>query len=162
MKTGRNSPCTCGSGLKYKQCCEQKEGKTSPMLVIVALAIGAVIVAGAMYVTNDSNQQQPASGAPVAPVNAGSSPQPAGAPQPAGVPGSPQPPGPVPAGKVWNVEHGHWHDAPGATPAQPGAAQPGAQPAAQPAFTPGPQPPGPVPAGKVWSTEHGHWHDAPK
>lgn len=23
----------------------------------------------------------------------------------------PQPPGPVPAGKVWSVEHGHWHNA---------------------------------------------------
>ena len=23
-----------------------------------------------------------------------------------------QPPGPVPAGKVWSSEHGHWHDAP--------------------------------------------------
>ena len=24
----------------------------------------------------------------------------------------PQPPGPVPAGKVWSPQHGHWHDAP--------------------------------------------------
>ncbi|HYO77372.1 MAG TPA: hypothetical protein VE010_12985 [Thermoanaerobaculia bacterium] len=24
----------------------------------------------------------------------------------------PQPEGPVPAGKVWSSEHGHWHDAP--------------------------------------------------
>jgi hypothetical protein len=23
----------------------------------------------------------------------------------------PQPPGPVPPGKVWSPEHGHWHDA---------------------------------------------------
>ena len=27
---------------------------------------------------------------------------------------APQPPGQVPPGKVWSVEHGHWHDAPGA------------------------------------------------
>ena len=25
---------------------------------------------------------------------------------------APQPPGEVPPGKVWSVEHGHWHDAP--------------------------------------------------
>lgn len=25
---------------------------------------------------------------------------------------APQPPGPVPAGKVWSTEHGHWHDLP--------------------------------------------------
>jgi hypothetical protein len=30
---------------------------------------------------------------------------------PAFTPG-PQPPGPVPAGKVWSTEHGHWHDLP--------------------------------------------------
>ena len=146
MKPSRNSLCACGSGKKYKQCCGQKEGKSSPFLIIVALLIGAMIVAGAIYVSKDS---QPAA------------------------PGSPQPPGPVPPGKEWNVEHGHWHDAPGAAgaaPAKPGAAPGAAQPgaisaqpgAAQPALKPGPQPPGPVPPGKVWSTEHGHWHDAPK
>lgn len=37
-------------------------------------------------------------------------------------PNTPQPPGPAPEGKVWDVAHGHWHDAPktgtAATPAQ--------------------------------------------
>jgi hypothetical protein len=33
------------------------------------------------------------------------------APAPTFTPG-PQPPGPVPAGKVWSTEHGHWHDLP--------------------------------------------------
>ena len=162
MKIGRNDPCTCGSGLKYKQCCRTKEGKTSPMLITIAVLLGGVIIAGAILLSRHNTQAEAA--APLAP-NA-----PAAA-QPYGTPGAPQPPGPVPPGKVWNVEHGHWHDAPGTAPAagsaitpgaaQPGAAQPGAAPA-QPAFTPGPQPPGPVPPGKVWSTEHGHWHDAPK
>jgi uncharacterized protein len=27
-KTGRNDPCPCGSGLKYKKCCLQKKQKT--------------------------------------------------------------------------------------------------------------------------------------
>lgn len=156
MKTNRNSLCTCGSGMKYKQCCGKNEGKTSRVLVVVGLLIGAAVLAGAMLVTNDSNQP-PATALTPAPPAA------AGAPTD-GVPGSPQPPGPAPEGKVWNVEHGHWHDAPGAAPAAgaPAVAGAPAQPAAQPAFTPGPQPPGPVPAGKVWSAEHGHWHDAPK
>ncbi|MEK6302605.1 MAG: SEC-C metal-binding domain-containing protein [Acidobacteriota bacterium] len=159
MKTGRNSPCTCGSGMKYKECCGPKEGKGSRMLAIVGLVIvGAVILAWAIFVSKDSNQQPATAGAPADPSAAGSA-------QPAAVPGSPQPPGPAPAGKVWNAEHGHWHDAPGAPAAggatiQPGAAQPGA---AQPGSLPpgSPQPPGPAPAGKVWSAEHGHWHDAP-
>jgi len=152
MTTSRNSPCTCGSGMKYKQCCGLKKGKTSRTLVIVVVLIGAMILAGAIFVSKDSNQQPATASAPLDPGAAGS-------PQPEGVPGSPQPPGPAPSGKVWDTAHGHWHDAPGA-PAAPGATgQPGA---AQPAFQPGPQPPGPVPAGKVWSAEHGHWHDAPK
>ena len=55
------------------------------------------------------------------------------------MPGLGRPPGPAPAGKVWNDEHGHWHDA------------------AVPALG---RPPGSAPAGKVWNDEHGHWHDA--
>ncbi|WP_371925875.1 SEC-C metal-binding domain-containing protein [Halobacillus sp. A5] len=26
VKVGRNEPCTCGSGKKYKKCCESREG----------------------------------------------------------------------------------------------------------------------------------------
>jgi SEC-C motif-containing protein len=153
MTTGRNSPCTCGSGKKYKQCCGLKEGKTPRTFVIVVLLIGAMILAGAVFVSKDSNRQPAPAGAPLDPGAA------AGSPQPEAVPGSPQPPGPVPAGKVWDTAHGHWHDAAGSPPASGAPGQPGA---AQPAFQPGPQPPGPVPAGKVWSAEHGHWHDAAK
>ena len=52
MKVGRNEPCPCGSGKKYKQCCE---GKTDPkaarrsqlllgalMLVVILLVISVV------------------------------------------------------------------------------------------------------------------------
>src|SRR5256885_2383198 len=31
MKTGRNEPCPCGSGKKYKQCCMQFEGAATSM-----------------------------------------------------------------------------------------------------------------------------------
>ncbi len=79
---------------------------------------------------------------------------------------TPQPDGPVPPGKVWSPEHGHWHDAPGAAPQQVVIpATPASAPPAPPVSpAPGqltPQPDGPVPPGKVWSPEHGHWHDAP-
>ena len=56
----------------------------------------------------------------------------------AGVPGSGPPLGPAPPGKEWSYEHGHWHDA-----AVPGLGRP----------------PGPAPPGKVWDEGHGHWHD---
>ena len=152
MKTSRNSPCICGSGMKYKHCCGPKEGKSSRMVIILGvLIVGGLLLAGAMFVSKDSNQQQAAPSVPADPNAAGST-------QPAPVPGSPQAPGPAPAGKVWSTEHGHWHDTPGAQAApgaaiQPGAPQPGSLPPGSP------QPPGPAPAGKVWSTEHGHWHD---
>ena len=38
-KVGRNDPCPCGSGKKYKQCCERKTNALSPTawLAIVGL-----------------------------------------------------------------------------------------------------------------------------
>ncbi|MEK6325399.1 MAG: SEC-C metal-binding domain-containing protein [Acidobacteriota bacterium] len=156
MKTARNSPCPCGSGMKYKECCGPKAGqRTRTVAVVVVLICVGLVLAGTVFVSKDNNQQAPtAAGAPPDPGAAAAT-QPAAA-----QPGSPQPPGPVPEGKVWSTEHGHWHDAPGspaasAAPGQPGAAQPGALPPGSP------QPPGPVPPGKVWSKEHGHWHDKP-
>jgi len=86
---------------------------------------------------------------------------------------APQPPGPAPEGKVWSAEHGHWHDAPGATPgvtlmpapmqAAPTEGAPAVtlMPMAPPAAPGSPQPAGPAPPGKEWSVDHGHWHDAP-
>lgn len=81
---------------------------------------------------------QPGAMQPGGDLNAGP-PAPNTVPHVAGAP-APQPPGPVPEGKVWSADHGHWHDAPRA---------------------PASQPPGPAPEGKVWSADHGHWHDAP-
>ena len=70
------------------------------------------------------------------------------------VPGQPSP---APSGKVWSLEHQHWHDAAGLPVENLGhSATP---PSEAQASTP--QPTGPVPPGKEWSAEHGHWHDAP-
>ena len=45
MKTNRNDPCLCGSGKKYKNCCEQKrfqsgdENRISRLLITVAVGV---------------------------------------------------------------------------------------------------------------------------
>ena len=47
-KVGRNEACPCGSGKKYKHCCESKVGSnrmTSVLLLVVAVAIVAAILA---------------------------------------------------------------------------------------------------------------------
>jgi hypothetical protein len=48
-KAGRNDPCPCGSGKKYKRCCEvtQQKTRSSRALVFVVLAIlaGAIVAA---------------------------------------------------------------------------------------------------------------------
>lgn len=47
-KIGRNDPCPCGSGLKYKQCCLQRQQGMSPRMRLVAALIGLVLVTGAV------------------------------------------------------------------------------------------------------------------
>lgn len=47
-KSGRNAPCPCGSGRKYKQCCAGKRDRGSRLgtyaLVAVLVAIAGVLV----------------------------------------------------------------------------------------------------------------------
>jgi hypothetical protein len=47
-KAGRNDACPCGSGKKYKKCCEAKaaQSRNSTMMLIVAGAILLMIVVG--------------------------------------------------------------------------------------------------------------------
>ena len=42
-RPGRNEPCPCGSGKKFKQCCAAKKDRLSPALIAVLVA-GAVLV----------------------------------------------------------------------------------------------------------------------
>ena len=147
MKVGRNDPCPCGSGEKYKRCCEsaQKVGilpKGMMILVVVLVVSGAVGLGAVFFTTNWSDVSE----GKVWSEEHGHWHDASGDSSPAGQPGPP-PPGPIPPGKVWSYEHGHWHDAIGGGEAAPSQ--------------PGPPPPGPAPPGKVWSFEHGHWHDAP-
>ena len=72
-RTGRNERCPCGSGKKFKQCCESKKGGV-PSGVIALAIVGAIIAAIIVVVSNARSTS---------------------------------------AGRVWSVEHGHYHDASG-------------------------------------------------
>jgi len=55
-KTGRNEPCPCGSGKKYKNCHESKtpQARTSMVLMlVVGAALLAAIAAGVASLTTD-------------------------------------------------------------------------------------------------------------
>ena len=149
MRVGRNEGCPCGSGKKFKNCCA---GKTAVPKGLLALLVAFAVIAGIAFFPRDTESS----------TNATSLPAPASSR--ANRPG-PQP-GPAPPGKVWSVEHGHWHDI-GATPANPSASPIKIEQTSGVPLTPTvgrnvPQPAGPVPPGKVWSPEHGHWHDKPR
>ena len=57
-KAGRNDACPCGSGKKYKKCCELKERSArnrgnTVMLIVVGLLMAAGVVAGITSFTSD-------------------------------------------------------------------------------------------------------------
>lgn len=155
--TGRNETCPCGSGRKYKHCCEGKRehpafSKTAmifgiTILIILTGGVAALLSdhdgeASARSLRDIRQQSSESSSAPAtaAPSNlAGQAPR---APVP-------QPDGPAPTGKVWSPEHGHWHDSPVRIETQQGnravAATAGGQPQQ---------------GGLVWNEEHGHYHQA--
>jgi hypothetical protein len=82
-KIGRNDPCHCGSGKKYKNCHQQVEvKKEAPNRNFLIGGIVLVIIMLAALVLF-LNLQSSGNGAP----------------------------GDAPEGKVWSSEHGHWHDA---------------------------------------------------
>ncbi|MDX1582399.1 MAG: SEC-C metal-binding domain-containing protein [Thermoanaerobaculia bacterium] len=159
--TGRNDPCPCGSGSKYKHCCEGRDKHPffSPTGIVFGIAILLILVGGVAALLNDPendegdrtlrdvlDQPTEAAPAPVAPAPATSAPSNAAAGETAAAP-VPQPPGPAPEGKVWSSEHGHWHDAPSVQVEASRGDLTGT-------VTPG-QPPQP---GMVWNEEHGHYH----
>jgi len=98
-------------GKKKSSAVKQK----SPLGLIIALAVagGAVLGSGGTYLYFKPLVAARQS----APSAAGDTPSAQTAITPAMPPQgqfkpAPQPPGEAPPGKVWSVEHGHWHDAP--------------------------------------------------
>jgi hypothetical protein len=131
MTVARNQPCPCGSGNKYKNCCERKKGRGSPKLVIGIVAVVAVLAIGAVMMGGSGDEETPAAGA-----LPGASPTPG---EPLALAHATIPSGAVtsdPATWTWNEEHFHWHTPEGA-------------------FNPTQEYP---PPDHTWSAEHGHWH----
>ena len=61
MKIGRNDPCPCGSGKKYKQCCAGKTSRKELLyskgllllgVLLVVLVVGGIVVA---FYSSDSS-----------------------------------------------------------------------------------------------------------
>ena len=61
-KAGRNDACPCGSGKKYKKCCELKQRGArgnNLMLIIVGLLMAAGLVVGITSFTSDKDVARP-------------------------------------------------------------------------------------------------------
>jgi len=93
-----------------------KKGPPLGLVIALAAAGGVVIGSAGTYLLVKPPAAPMQTGSPGAPATGGM-PQaqtltvPTMPPQQQFRP-APQPPGAAPPGKVWSVEHGHWHDAP--------------------------------------------------
>jgi hypothetical protein len=54
---GRNAPCPCGSGKKYKRCCALKVGQTPLASRIVISMIGVMLLVGAVFMLVSLNRE---------------------------------------------------------------------------------------------------------
>ncbi len=114
-KISRNDPCPCGSGKKYKRCCEGKAAEKTAFLtkwiavivgiLVLLLAVGIV----ASFFTDD--QRYNASPGRVWSPEHGHYHDVDGGETRSAARSVPRPPGPAPPGKVWSPDHAHWHDA---------------------------------------------------
>ncbi len=50
MKVGRNAPCPCGSGKKYKHCCLNKTGAPSRRMKLIYAGIVLLVIGAAVAV----------------------------------------------------------------------------------------------------------------
>jgi SEC-C motif len=148
---GRNDPCPCGSGLKYKQCCEGKlrfhlRGRRGLALGVLGLVIVAAVAWGLMR-----SQTQPTSPSRV------TTPPPSTSADASTAPGGSAPGTTAPS-----------TTAPG-TSAAPNPLTLSPPPLATGAPTTAPSPTGAAPeawtydekANRYFDPNHGHWHDGP-
>jgi len=112
---GRNDPCHCGSGKKYKVCHGQSAATGGQKWIIFG---GAVIVAALGYflyeILTSERLDNPQQGKVWSPEHGHWHDIPTASrtlPQ-ASTGLTLQPPGSSPPGKMWSPEHGHWHNAP--------------------------------------------------
>jgi len=63
-KIGRNDPCLCGSGKKYKQCCERKaEEKSDVYTKWVAVILGGLLLLGGIAMVTSMTRDEGSSAA---------------------------------------------------------------------------------------------------
>ena len=93
-KSGRNDTCQCGSGKKFKNCHGKTIERSSQTWVIVAV-IFLFLLWFLFFETKPPAEATSYSPAPLIPKKPNL---------------TSTAPGPAPPGKVWSVEHGHWHD----------------------------------------------------
>ena len=62
-KIGRNQPCPCGSGLKHKKCCANKEAKTPMALHVVAAVVAVFLIGGLVVFLTNIDDYDPAANA---------------------------------------------------------------------------------------------------
>lgn len=61
-KAGRNDACPCGSGKKFKKCCELKQAKSrgnTVLLVVVGLLLAGGLAAGITSLTGEKHSGSP-------------------------------------------------------------------------------------------------------
>ncbi len=107
MSVGRNEPCPCGSGEKYKRCCGVEQPESTDTFFRVAMyAVGIVLVIGAVAVARSflPGEKVVTSGVMrVWSTEHGHWHVVGGGHDGTGV---------AAPGKVWDPEHGDWHDGP--------------------------------------------------
>ncbi len=59
---GRNAPCPCGSGKKYKRCCANKAAKMPVTMRLAIAAVAVCLIGGAILILTQLDDIQP--GAP--------------------------------------------------------------------------------------------------
>ncbi len=62
MKTGRNTPCPCGSGKKYKNCCLNAKASFSIYQKLMATLFALIIMGGLASAIAAFRSHAPASG----------------------------------------------------------------------------------------------------
>jgi hypothetical protein len=60
MATGRNEPCPCGSGKKFKACCAGKSADSTSSRLIIAAIAAVVLVAIIAMMSNSREGSAPA------------------------------------------------------------------------------------------------------
>ena len=129
MKIGRNEPCHCGSGKKFKQCHDKKDtGKINQLFLIGFLSLAFILL---MFFSSSTSIDHP--------ISANKSPQPFNF---QGSKLTKQPEGNAPPGKVWSSEHGHWLDS------QTSILENKRNSSIEKHND-----------GKVWNADHGHYHE---